>query len=155
MIQRIQSVWLFLATASIFSLFLFPYLQLISPTGTAMSLKVTGVYENINGQMVQTQEFLGLTIAAVILALIPFGIIFLYRDRKRQVIFSIAVIFLIVGFSFWLVQSAKAVIGDVALRSENYGIGVILPSIAILFVILAIRGIRRDDKLIRSADRLR
>jgi hypothetical protein len=53
------------------------------------------------------------------------------------------------------VQTAKSVLGNVTLELGNYGIGVILPSLAILFIILALRGIRKDEMLVRSADRLR
>ena len=155
MIQRIQSIWLFFATACIFSLFLFPYLQVLNPDGSSKSLKVTGIYENIAGQVVQTEPFLGLTIATVILGLIPFIIIFLYKDRKKQVMLSYIAIVLIIGFSFWLIQTAKSWLGDITLQAENYGIGIMLPSISILFIILAIRGIKKDDRLIKSADRLR
>ncbi|WP_411275193.1 DUF4293 domain-containing protein [Daejeonella sp.] len=155
MIQRIQSVWLFFATASIFSLFLFPYLQVLNPDGSASLIKVMGVYQNIAGQQVQTQAFLGLTIASVILGLIIFITIFLYKDRKKQVMLCYLSIALVIAFSFWLIQTAKGVLGPVVLRAENYGIGTLLPSIAILFLILAIRGMKKDDRLIKSADRLR
>lgn len=155
MIQRIQSVWLFFATACIFSLFLFPYLQVLNTDGSARLIKVTGVYQSIAGQQVQTEAFLGLTIASVILALIPFITIFLYEDRKKQVFLCYLAIALIIAFSFWLIQTAKGILGPVELRAENYGIGTLLPSITILFLILAIRGIKKDDRLIKSADRLR
>jgi len=38
MIQRIQTVWLFLASATLFLLFLFPYLQFFDETGVAKAL---------------------------------------------------------------------------------------------------------------------
>lgn len=61
----------------------------------------------------------------------------------------------VLGFSFWLVQTAKEVLGNITLQTENYGLGVILPSLSVLFIILALRGIRNDEKMIKSADRLR
>ena len=155
MLQRIQTVWLFFATAAIFSLFLFPYIQLANADGVATAIKVTGVYQSINQQVVQTEPFLSLTIATVILGLIPFIIIFFYKDRKRQIAICYLFIVITLGYTFWLVQATKHVVGGITLQTNNYGIGVILPSIAILFVILAIKGIRRDEKLVRSVDRLR
>ena len=155
MIQRIQSIWLFFATACIFGLFLFPYIQVLNPDGSASLIKVTGVYQGIAGQQVQTEPFLALTIATVVLALVPFVIIFMFKDRKKQVMLSYLAIVLVIGFSFWLVQTAKGVIGSVELGAENYGIGSMLPSIAIIFIILAIRGMKKDGRLIKSADRLR
>ncbi|MES3019244.1 MAG: DUF4293 domain-containing protein [Bacteroidota bacterium] len=155
MIQRIQSIWLFFATACIFSLFLFPYLQVLNTDGSASLIKVTGVYQSIAGQQVQTEGFLALTIATVILALIPFGIIFMFKDRKKQIMLCYVAIVLVIGFSFWLIQTAKGVLGNVELTAENYGVGSLIPSISIIFLILAIRGMKKDDRLIKSADRLR
>lgn len=155
MIQRIQSVWLFIATACIFGLFLFPYLRIMDSDGIAKDLKVTGVYQNVGGQVVQTEAFLVLTIATVLVGLLPFVIIFLYKNRKKQVLFAYIAIVLVLAYSYWLGQTAKNTIGNISLGPENYGIGAILPSIALLFIILAIRAIKRDEKLIRSADRLR
>lgn len=155
MLQRVQTIWLFFATAAIFSLFLFPYLQIVNPDGTSRAIKVTGIHESVGGQIVQTEAFLGLTIATVILGLIPFVTIFFYKNRKRQIMMSYLSIAGILGFSFWLVQVAKKVLGDITLQAENYGLGVILPSLSVLFIILALRGIRSDEKLLKSADRLR
>lgn len=155
MLQRIQTIWLFLATTVIFALFLFPYLQILNANGTAKAIKVTGVYENIGGQVVQTSGFTGLTIATVILGLMPFVIIFFYANRKKQIKLCYLAILLVLAFSFWMAQTAKTIIGGVELQLQNYGLGVVLPCLAILFIILALRGIRHDEKLIRSADRLR
>lgn len=155
MLQRIQTIWLFLSTTVIFALFLFPYLQILNANGTAKAIKVTGVYENVGGQVVQTSGFALLTIATVILGLLPFVIIFFYSQRKKQIKLCYLLIVLILGYSFWLAQTAKSVIGDMQLQLQNYGIGVILPCLSILFVILALRAIRNDERLIKSADRLR
>ncbi|KAA8486708.1 uncharacterized protein DUF2645 [Arcticibacter tournemirensis] len=155
MLQRIQTLWLFLSTTMIFALFLFPFLQILSANGTAKAIKVTGVYENIGGQVVQSDGFIGLTIATVLLGLLPFVVIFFYADRKKQIKLCYLTIVLIIGFSFWLAQTAKGIIGDMTIELQNYGIGVILPCLAIFFIVLALRGIRRDEKLIKSADRLR
>src|SRR5690606_40891896 len=83
MIQRIQSVWLFLASAIIFALFLFPYLQYADLGGMGRALKVSGVYQGVEGQAVRTEFFILQTIATVLLGLFPLYIIFKFRqDRK-------------------------------------------------------------------------
>ena len=155
MLQRIQTIWLFLATATIFCLFLFPFIQFIDVDGTAKVIKATGVYQNLNGQVVQTDAFLALTIATVIVGLVPFVIIFFYKDRKKQIVICYITILLLLAYSFWFIQTAKQQVGNMTLELQNYGIGVLLPSLAILFIILALRGIRHDEKLVRSTDRLR
>jgi hypothetical protein len=155
MLQRVQTIWLFLASTAILSLFFFPYLQIYNLDGSIIALKITGVQENIGGKIVQTEGFIALTIATVILSLIPFLTIFLFKNRKLQIKLCYLSILTILGFSFWLVQTAKQALGEVTLQSENYGLGVILPSLSVFFMILALRGIRKDEKLIKSADRLR
>lgn len=155
MLQRIQTVWLFLASALILLLFLFPFIQFVDFDGTAKVIKATGLYQNLNGQIVQTHSFIALTIATVIVGLAPLVIIFFYKDRKKQITLCYITIVLIIAFSFWLSQTAKQEIGTITMQLQNYGIGVILPSAAIVFIILALRGIRHDEKLVRSADRLR
>lgn len=155
MLQRIQTIWLFLATVCLFSLFLFPYIQLLDLGGTAKVIKATGIYESINGQIVQTEAFLRLTISTVIVALVPFVIVFYYQNRKRQLSLCFGAILAIFIYSFALANTARKIIGDKELSLENYAVGALLPSLAIFFIVLAIRGIRKDEKLIRSADRLR
>jgi hypothetical protein len=155
MLQRIQTVWLFLASAALFCLFLFPYVHILSDEGKSKEIKVTGVYENVNGQAVQTEPFLLITIATVILALVPVLIIFNYLNRKRQIMMCYLAIVLILAHYYWLVSTSKHAIGSVQLEVGNFGIGAILPSIAIILILMAIKGVRNDEKLIRSADRLR
>ena len=93
MLQRVQTIWLFFATAAIFSLFLFPYLQVINADGTSKAVKVTGVYESVGGNVVQTEPFLALTIVTVILGLIPFLAIFLFKNMfKNEAILFLEII---------------------------------------------------------------
>lgn len=155
MLQRIQSIWLFFASAALFALFLFPTMQWLGADGKAQLAKISGVYESINGQLAQTTPFTLLTIVCVIIALIPFVIIFLYQDRKLQIKLAYGAIVAVLGFSFWLAKSIQKVAEIQNFSTDNYGIGALLPSLAILFIILAIRAIRKDDNLVRSADRLR
>ncbi|HXI01220.1 MAG TPA: DUF4293 domain-containing protein [Sphingobacteriaceae bacterium] len=155
MLQRIQSVWLFLSTLSLLALFIFPYIQILNSDGAGRSVMITGIHENVNGQGVQTQSYTALTIAAVIIALVPLVTIFLYSNRKRQIAMCYLGIVLILGFSFWMLQVAKNAAQGITLGFQNYGLGIILPSLGIFFIILALRGIRRDEKLIKSVDRLR
>lgn len=155
MLQRIQTLWLFLSTTMILCLFLFPYLQVFNAMGTPKVIKVTGIYENIGGQIVKTEDFTLITIVTVLLALVPLAIVFMYKDRKRQIMLGYVTILLILAYSFWLATTAKTSLGDVQLQFQNYGLGIIFIPLSMFFIILAIRGIRNDIKLLRSADRLR
>ncbi|MXV50884.1 DUF4293 family protein [Pedobacter sp. HMF7647] len=155
MLQRIQTVWLFLASLAIFLLFIFPLIY-ININGMAMAIKVTGVYHSVaNGQALRTESFVLLSVITIAVALLPLIVISFYKNRKTQLSIAYIAILLVLVYSFWLAQTAKGVVGNAELQLQNYGIGMILPSVGILFIILAIKGIRKDEKLVRSADRLR
>jgi Gpi18-like mannosyltransferase len=120
MLQRVQTIWLFLASTAIFCLFLFPYLQVYNPDGSFRAVKITGVQESVGGQIVQSESFLALTIVSVIIALIPLITIFLFKNRKLQIKLCYLSIAAILVFSFLLVQTAKQVLGPITLQSENH-----------------------------------
>jgi hypothetical protein len=153
MIQRIQTVYLFLASVAIYALFLFPIANILAVEG-AKKIMVTGVFETVNNQVVQTQSFMLLTIATAIIGLIPLVLIFLYKNRKRQLMLVYGSVVILIAYSFWLSQVVKTA-ADTIMQLSDYGIGAGLSSIAILFIVLAGKGINRDEKLVKSADRLR
>ena len=155
MLQRVQSIYLLLASLALFALFLFPLVHNVYVDGKPVSVAVTGVYQDVNGQHTHTQFFAGLTIATAIIALIPLVIIFLYKNRKRQIALCYSAVLVIVGYSFWLAQEAKAVLGNIQLDTHSWGIGMFLSSLSLLLILLAIRNIKADEKLVKSADRLR
>ena len=155
MIQRIQSVWLLLASLAIFALFFFPIAHGVYIGGSAKTIKVDGIYEDINGQLLRTVSFLALTVATIVIGILPLIIIFLYKNRKQQIALSYSFMLVLVGFSFWMSQTVKGIAEGVTFGTNNAGIGIFLSSVSIVFTLLAIRGIKNDEKLIKSADRLR
>ncbi len=155
MLQRIQTIWLFLASTVLFALFLFPTVQWLGVDGKAHAAKVTGVYESLQQQVVQTEGFTVLSIVCVLLAVFPFVVIFFYNNRPLQIKLCYGGIVAVLGFSFWLAKTIQHAADKASFSADNYGIGAMLPSVAVLLFILAIRAIRKDENLIRSADRLR
>ena len=153
MIQRIQSIYLFLASLALFLLFVFPLANVFDVAG-AKRIKITGVYEIAENGLIQKESFILLTIATVILALLPLVLIFLYKNRKKQMMLVYVVALLVILDSYWLSLVIKSAT-EVILQVSDYGIGVGLSSVAILFLILAARAVRKDEQLVRSADRLR
>ena len=144
-----------LSSIAILLLFLFPYIQFTDPAGFSKAVKITGLFRHTGTEEVLEQSFTLLTIGTVLVALVPIAIIFFFKDRKKQLSLCYVAMVILLAYSFWLVQTAKGVIGDLELQMQNYGLGVLLPSVAILFIVLATKGIRRDDRLVKSADRLR
>ncbi|MEO8886173.1 MAG: DUF4293 domain-containing protein [Mucilaginibacter sp.] len=155
MLQRIQSIYLLLASLALAALFIFPLLHNIQLNGVTETIKVTGVDQQVNGQTIHTETFTALAVVTALVALLPFIIIFLYKNRKLQITLCYSAMLVIIGDSYWASQTAKDAIYGTDIQFNNYGIGVILLSASILLVVLAQKAIQRDDKLVKSADRLR
>lgn len=155
MLQRIQSIYLLFAALVLAALFFFPLVHNVYVNSKPLTIMVTGIYQDANGQLAHTEFFTVLSIATGVVALLPLVIIFMYKNRKRQVILCYAAMLVVIGYSYWVSQSVKNAIGDAYLNMNNYGIGIILLSLSLLLIVMAQRSIQRDAKLIKSADRLR
>ena len=155
MIQRLQSIYLFLASLAVLALFIFPIAHNVYIGPTPKTIKVTGIYQDVAGQMVRSESFLALTIVTIIMAILPLIILLMFKNRKQQMALCYGLIFAMIGFSFWMSQTVHDIVEAARIRTENYGIGALLTSVSIIFLLLAIRGIKNDEKLVKSADRLR
>lgn len=156
MIQRIQTIYLFLATLVLLGLYLFPLVNNVNVNGTISNISIQGVYQSLADGQRFFINFIGIKILAAPVALLPTLIIFFYKKRKQQIALGYSAILVIIGYSFWMAQTVKGVVpGGLQVEFANMGIGMFLSSIAIILIILAVRAIKRDEKLVRSADRLR
>ncbi len=110
MIQRIQTVWLLLSSLVLFALFLFPYVSYIDLVGLGKNIYVSGVYSSVNNVATKESTFLLMTIATVVLALIPLFIIFKYKNRKTQLSLILVQVILICLFAIWMFISANNIL---------------------------------------------
>jgi hypothetical protein len=152
MIQRIQTIWLLLASITIASLLFVP---MVTSTVGNIEYKVLadGLYQTVDGTAKKLESFLPLLISVIAVSIMAFVNIFNFKNRTTQKRFIMGNVVLIIGLSFWCSVYAKKIPGG--LETANYNIGMFLPVIAIVFCILALRGIKNDEKLLKSADRLR
>lgn len=155
MLQRIQSIYLLFAALVIFALFAFPVAHNVYLNGIPSTIKVTGIYQDVNGAQHQTTAFTVLGIVTAIVGLIPLALIFQFKNRKQQINLCYVAILIIIGYSFWLSQSVKSATGGFEMTTSNFGIGIFLSSLSIVLMILAVKSIQKDEKLVKSADRLR
>ncbi|MES2429166.1 MAG: DUF4293 domain-containing protein [Bacteroidota bacterium] len=155
MLQRIQSLYLLAAGLVIGALYLFPLVHNVYVNGKPLTIMVTGIYQDVNGQSTHTETFMLLAIATALVALLPLALIFLYKNRKLQINLCYLLMLLIIGYSYWVSQTVKAVIDGALLNMSNYGIGILLVSLSLLLIVIAQKSIQKDEKLVRSADRLR
>ncbi len=155
MLQRIQTVYLFLATVAILAMFILPIAHNVNIGGIATTFKIDGEYQDIGGHLSRIVSFLALTIVCVVLAIIPVLIAFRYGDRKQQIALCYSWMLALIGFYFWMTQTVKGLADASTFKVDNFYFGAIMPSVAIVFVLLAIKAIKNDEKLVKSADRLR
>lgn len=144
MIQRIQTLYLFLSLVCTILLYFVPIWQ------TAASGIDTGM-ESIGAGT----HFLLLPLP-VLLVISHFVAIFSYKNRKRQKQFCVGNILLYIIFLLWallLIQMEHHLFQHFNLL--EFRLGVVLPLAGIILNTLARNGIKKDEALLRSMDRLR
>jgi hypothetical protein len=147
MIQRIQTVYLFISTLLIASLLKLKFAEL-SVNDEIYTFVARGIY---NGEIL---IFNGLAIFLFILlvALIHFVVIFLYKKRILQMRILVFTIVLLLGLFGMFFYFAYAGFTD---AKAAFKIPVVFPIVAAILDFLAIRGIGKDEALIRSLNRIR
>jgi len=145
MIQRIQSIFLLLASGSAFSLFAFPFAS-AGNVGTT-SIFADGLYNIMDN--------IGLIVLFCLAGALSFIAIFLFKDRKKQLLLGrIAITANIIG----LVLAVILFMNDNQMASDvtpDDGFGAYLPFLFLVFAFFANYFINKDEKLVRSMDRLR
>ncbi|RYD97367.1 MAG: DUF4293 family protein [Sphingobacteriales bacterium] len=151
MIQRIQSVWLLLAAIVMSALFYTSVYKVLIPSAVDMPAKM--VYDYTSVVSIKNNFLaLGLAAASTGLSLVT---IFLFKNRKQQVNLTWLNILLCIALVFWLYMGLNNFWSNYPENGGNISIGLFLPVITVFLLLLALRGIRKDQKLIKSLDRLR
>lgn len=147
MIQRIQTVFLFLSAVLAGFLFFIPIAS-FDLGNEIVNLSIFGV-ENHSGALL-------LLILAVLMLAVPFVTIFMYKKRELQLKLSSFNVFLnalFCGLIFlFYVDNIRE---KLSAETVVYNFGVYVPLINMVLSILAMRWIKKDIELIKSVDRLR
>lgn len=143
MIQRIQSIFLTLAALCSFGLFGTEAAETDTPVASSP------VFGDAELTVFDSPLLIGGVIAAGLVLLIA---IFMYRNRKLQSTLCTVAILLTLAYAAY----GGVLWGtDPAVEQSFFDFGVTLPPLAVLFSVLAARYIKKDERLVRSADRLR
>ena len=138
MIQRQQSLWLLLAAVASFLSFRFPFY-----TGNILENNIS-TFEELEGG--SNFFLLLLTGASVLTSAIT---IFLYKDRKSQFKLAIAGILIAVILLILYFTELKK------FTNGNFALTAIFVFAILIGYIMAARGIWKDEKLVKSLDKLR
>ena len=129
MLQRIQTVWIFLAILG--AVFLFVTGQDISLFGSTPFI----------------------TIICAVMILVEFFSILSYKNRKRQILLNTISIFinalLLGSLAYWLLTLSGG------MQFPEKGIEPFFPFLSMICLFIANVFIRKDDRLVKSVDRLR
>ncbi len=154
MIQRIQSIYLFLCSLTVALMFCWP-LAFIKGYSEEFSLTTQGIFL-INGE--QKESTLIIAAFLILEILFSLSIIFFYKKRSLQIILgklNLLFLTLLIGVVFYYADRAKLLTGLPNDSLVNYQLPCLFPVISIILNYLAIRAIKKDDDLVRAADRLR
>ena len=139
MIQRIQTVWLFLSALFAALTYKFPFYS-----GNILNKENFQIFEKLKA----SSNFLVLLFTAGLIAGTIF-IAFMYKNRKQQMGLTAAAAGLsIINIILYFTELKKFISGNMSLTS------VFALAIPVL-LILAINGMWKDEKLAKSLDRLR
>lgn len=136
MIQRIQTIYLLLAAANSGGL-----IFLVSLWVDGEGNEVVAMDENV---------YFGAFVTSAIISIVA---IFLYKNRQLQTVINRLNLMLNLILLGVFVYRALTMSGATAVAEK--GIGMFIPILSIVLIVLANKAIRKDEQLVKSADRLR
>jgi hypothetical protein len=137
MIQRIQTVYLIIALVILGALpFVFPMFTMSD--GKELRFMSDSLYTVI----------FGLSTALTLISILYF------KKRQHQFVLNrLTIILNLILLGLFVYRSLN--LSGEAIKVSEKGIGMFLPIVAIVFLALANRAIKKDEDLVKSADRLR
>jgi len=145
MIQRKQSIWLLLAALLNAAVFL--------GANFSIETRIQNVLQTNRYTVLQHLPSTLFILAAIVLPLIA---IFLFRKRPLQMKMSLIALLATMAYCFINWMRIKEIFANNKMISNySFGLASITPYFAIVFILLACLGIRKDEKLVKSLDRLR
>jgi Domain of unknown function (DUF4293) len=154
MIQRIQSIFLLLASLASGSAFL-------SPISMGSFQNAPTTLDVAKDSLLNVFDNIGLLSLTALVAAVSLITLFLFKNRPLQMnlikgLLGVSIIgLLIMG---WMIKGSLDAVSSSETTDDSLTlnpVGLILPFVAIICSVLAYRAIKKDENLVRSADRLR
>jgi len=151
MIQRIQTIYLFLVVVLGITLCFVPVLQFISPE-EAEELQIWNL--SAFSYDLPLQGIWGLTVATLLIPVLAAVDIFLYKNRILQARLNIFTVLLCLGY--YGVLAIYIWLAKLSLGAEWHLLPwASIPLICMILTLMATRAILKDEALVRAADRIR
>jgi hypothetical protein len=158
MIQRIQSVYFGIA-GIITLLLLWVNIAFFSVAdGYQVSINALGIHPNeAIAQLSIDVKPIALTITVLVAGILPLIALFMFKNRAIQIRLGRITIALLAAIIAQCIINVEDIYRQIQILGyeKNYFVGFILPIIAIIITALAIRGVKKDEALVKSMDRIR
>ncbi len=136
MIQRVQSIWLLLATIAIFL--------------TMKFATYVGAHQNEVMHLLKGTENSLLVLMTSAVGVTCMIAIFLFKNRKLQLRIALIALFLEFVLAFLYIKEIMALN-----TKGTFGIASILHIAVVIFIALALRNISADERMVKDSNRLR
>lgn len=131
------------------------YLNFIDKSGSVIEITFRGIIRDTGGQgFVLIEKLLPLSFLFILIPVLSLVTLFIFKNRKIQLWLILSLIMLISGFIVVSIYYSWFVISEYGAEIVP-GFKMIIPVLILVFTVLAYKGIRKDDRLIKSYDRLR
>lgn len=137
MIQRIQTIWLFLSAIIIASTLYF------------------NIYKLGDGTLINLQSNYLAIVLVALSAILSLVALFNFKKRNTQLNMIWLNILVIIGLLVWMFFSIEDAKGTISDQGGAFQFGAFVPLISLVFLFMARSGIRKDVKLLKAYDRLR
>jgi glucan phosphoethanolaminetransferase (alkaline phosphatase superfamily) len=157
MIQRVQSIFLFLVGVSMVLALSFPFWKK-QDTASKQEAVMSAFHlvHRQDGQVKTQSTTVYLAVLAFASATVAFGSLFSYKKRLLQIQLNLVNTLLLVGMMalsvYFIFSGEKFFLQQ---QKGHFGLAFYMPAAALFFNSLANRFIRRDEKMVRDAYRLR
>jgi hypothetical protein len=156
MIQRIQSIFLFLVVIISTLLFFLTIAEFPNGTDAFIQKILCTITRTQPGTCVVSTYYLG--IMNMVIGLVALVTIFLFRNRKLQMLLgnlNMVISAAMIVLMFLAAEKYSTSLVPGVTLPVQYEIGAWLSILLIVFTFLANRYIKKDENLVRSADRIR
>jgi hypothetical protein len=155
MIQRIQTLYLSIATALSIIMLQGPMVKLVGQDGQLYLLKWNGIMEQVNGDIFTILEkVLPLSILMILVPVFLVISILLFKRRKLQIRITVLSSLLLLGILLLQLYYAWYA-GNKLAADFTFNIKMTFPLVGSILGYLAFRAILKDELLVKSYDRIR
>lgn len=131
------------------------YLTFIDNSGSKIGLSISEIAKFYGSDAPQRGGDIWLIfLLAVSVPLLSLAVIFLYKKRNIQILLAKILIFLIIAFTGASIVYSWLIISKYDAAFDSW-YKLFIPVIQLILSILAYRGVKNDDDLVKSYDRLR